>query len=219
MAKDKKSGNKGNTIKGSGKDPAPAMIKIKDLKLNAENPRTITAEQIDKLKQSLAEFTQMLELRPVIVDETMTVLGGNMRIRALKELGYKEVPVSWIRIVEGLSEQQKREFIIKDNVSYGSWDWDMLANQWNYDELEKWGMSEFKNYLGLTDELAKLEAGTFSDHLSKEAKEFAVTFVFPIQEKPYFEEYLKIKGKSGLVDLIVNHVKEEVSPDPGAEDD
>jgi ParB-like chromosome segregation protein Spo0J len=112
-------------------------LNIKDIKLNDHNPRDITPEMFEKLKKSIQEFPQMLETRPLVIDENNVVLGGNMRLRALADLGYKEIPV---QKVEGWSEEQKKEFIVKDNVSYGVWDWELLANSWDAEQLGDWGL-------------------------------------------------------------------------------
>lgn len=82
----------------------------------------------------------MMELRPIVVDENSIVLGGNMRLKALCEIGYKEVPEEWVKNVSDLTEEEKKEFIIKDNVGFGEWDWDELANNWDIQELSDWGM-------------------------------------------------------------------------------
>ena len=112
-------------------------VKIKDVKGNDKNPRYIRDENFRKLVRSIEEFPQMMDIRPIVVNEEMVALGGNMRLRACKEAGMKEVPVI---MVEGLSEKAQREFIIKDNVGYGEWVWEMLANEWDVDELEEWGL-------------------------------------------------------------------------------
>lgn len=115
-----------------------AVIKsVNDLKLNASNPRFIKDENFNKLKKSLKEFPKMLEYRPIIVDENFVVLGGNMRLRAAIELGYKNVPAL---LVTDLTEEQKKELIIKDNVGFGEWDFDMLANEWETEKLSDWGL-------------------------------------------------------------------------------
>ena len=112
-------------------------IKIKDIKPNPNNPRYIKDEKFEKLKQSIQNFPEMLTLKPLVVDEDMILLGGNMRYRALKELGIKEIEVIQ---ANGLTEEQKAEFIIKDNLSFGEWDWDALANEWQNPLLIEWGM-------------------------------------------------------------------------------
>jgi DNA modification methylase len=116
------------------------LIKISQVKSNPNNPRLIKNDKFKKLVKSVQEFPEMLELRPIVVDENMIVLGGNMRLKACIEAGLKEV---WIDIAKGLSEKQKKEFTIKDNVGFGEWEWDMLANEWEQTELEGWGLDGF----------------------------------------------------------------------------
>jgi hypothetical protein len=112
-------------------------VKIGEVKLNDSNPRSISEVNFNKLKKSIKEFPEMLELRPIIVDENMVALGGNMRLAACKELGLKEV---FVHKVIGLTEEQKKEFIIKDNISFGEWDWDMIANEWSINDLTDWSL-------------------------------------------------------------------------------
>lgn len=107
------------------------------LKLNDDNPRYIRDEKFEKLKRSIQSFPQMLDLRPIVVDKDMVVLGGNMRLRACKDLGLDVVP---ILVADDLTEAQKREFIIKDNVGFGEWDWDSLANEWDSEMINEWGL-------------------------------------------------------------------------------
>lgn len=113
------------------------IIDIHKVKLNENNPRLIKDDKFKKLVTSIKEFPQMLKIRPIVVDENLVALGGNMRLMACKELGLKEVPI--IRANE-LTEEQKREFIIKDNVGFGQWDYDKLANEWDEQLLLYWGM-------------------------------------------------------------------------------
>jgi hypothetical protein len=112
-------------------------VNIKKLKPNPANPRTIKDDKFHKLVQSVKAFPEMLELRPIVVNDQLEVLGGNMRLRACIEAGMKEVTI--IRASE-LTEDQQREFIIKDNVGFGEWDMDALANEWDAEELEEWGL-------------------------------------------------------------------------------
>ena len=112
-------------------------VKISDVKTNPKNPRLIKDDKFRKLVKSIQEFPQMLELRPIVVDENNIVLGGNMRLKACKEFGLKEV---FIVRANDLTDEQKDEFIVKDNVGFGEWDWDMLANEWEVDKLEEWGL-------------------------------------------------------------------------------
>ena len=112
-------------------------LKINQLKPNLNNPRIIKESKFKKLVKSIKDFPEMLELRPIIVDEDMTILGGNMRYKASVEAGLKEVNV---KIAKGLTEEQKQEFIVKDNVGFGEWDWSILANEWDNTKLGDWGM-------------------------------------------------------------------------------
>ncbi|QDP62825.1 MAG: putative modification methylase [Prokaryotic dsDNA virus sp.] len=115
---------------------------INDIHLNADNPRLIKDEKFQQLVKSIEEFPEMLELRPIIVDENMVILGGNMRYRASVIAGLTEVPV---KVAKGLSEEQKQEFIIKDNVGFGEWDWDILGNEWNNEKLLEWGLDVWQD--------------------------------------------------------------------------
>lgn len=115
-------------------------MKILDIKANPNNPRLIKDEKFKKLVQSIKEFPKMMALRPMIINADNIVLGGNMRLKALKELGYKEVPDEWIKRAEDLTEDEIRRFIIVDNIGYGEHDWDVLANEWDEKELIEWGL-------------------------------------------------------------------------------
>jgi DNA modification methylase len=112
-------------------------VKISEVKTNPKNPRLIKDDKFKKLVKSIQEFPEMLELRPIVVDENNIVLGGNMRLKACKEAGLKEV---FIVKADNLTEQQKDEFIVKDNVGFGEWDWDSLANEWDTEKLDEWGL-------------------------------------------------------------------------------
>ena len=120
-------------------------VKLSQIKLNPDNPRTISKEKMARLVKSLQEFPEMMELREIVVDETMTVLGGNMRAVALRQAGEKE---ALAKICKGLTAEQKREFIIKDNASFGEWDFDLLANSWDDLPLVEWGLDLPKDWLG-----------------------------------------------------------------------
>jgi hypothetical protein len=112
-------------------------VKLSEVKSNPNNPRLIKDEKFSKLVKSIKEFPKMLEIRPIVVNDEMVVLGGNMRLKACKEAGLKEIPI--IKASD-LTEEQQREFIIKDNVGFGEWDWDIIANEWDVDQLNDWGM-------------------------------------------------------------------------------
>jgi len=128
-------------------------MKITEIKSNPNNPRVIKDHKFEKLKKSISEFPKMMELRPMVINEDNIVLGGNMRLKALKELGYKEVPEEWVKRASDLTEEETRRFIIADNVGFGEHDWEMLANEWNTEELEDWGLEGFP-----FEEVTELEA-------------------------------------------------------------
>jgi hypothetical protein len=111
-------------------------VKINLIKSQPNNPRLIKDDKFKKLVQSLKSFPEMAKVRPIVVNTDMIVLGGNMRLKAMKEAGWKEVP---IEIVDW-DEEKQREFIIKDNIGYGEWDWAMIQNEWDTDQLIEWGM-------------------------------------------------------------------------------
>lgn len=116
------------------------MIKLSKIKPNPNNPRIIKDDKFEKLKKSIKDFPKMMELRPMVINSDNIVLGGNMRLKALKELGYKEVPKEWVKRAEDLTEDEQRQFIIKDNVGFGEHDWEMLQAEWDLSELEDWGL-------------------------------------------------------------------------------
>lgn len=126
-------------------------VKIQEVKNNPSNPRLIKDDKFRKLVKSIQEFPQMLELRPIVVDENNIVLGGNMRLKACKEAGLKDV---FIVKAENLTEEQKQEFIVKDNVGFGEWDWDALANEFDIEQLEDWGLD-----VPINDKIDQLEDG------------------------------------------------------------
>jgi len=112
-------------------------VNVKEVLPNKSNPRIIKDDKFKKLVQSIKDFPQMLEIRPIVVDENNIILGGNMRFKACIEAGLKEV---FIIKANDLTEEQKHEFIVKDNVGFGEWDWDILANEWDTKKLEDWGV-------------------------------------------------------------------------------
>ena len=117
------------------------QIPLSRIKANPKNPRVLRDEKFLKLKKSIQDFPDMLNKRPIIgvtdTDGRIMVLGGNMRLRACQDLKMKEVPVI---LADEWTEEQRREFIIKDNVGFGEWDWDQLANEWDAEDLEDWGL-------------------------------------------------------------------------------
>lgn len=120
-------------------------MKLKDIKPNPNNPRVLRDDKFQKLKQSIQEFPKMLSLRPIVIDENNVVLGGNMRLRALQDLGFTDLDDSCVKYANDLTEEEKKRFIIADNVAFGEWDWETLANDWEVVDLEAWGL-EIPNF-------------------------------------------------------------------------
>lgn len=132
-------------------------IPIEKIKLNKNNPRFIKDEKFYSLVQSIKKFPKMLKLRPIVVNNEMVVLGGNMRLKACKEAGLEKV---WVEKAKELTPEEEREFIIKDNVGFGEWDWDVLANDYDHEELMEWGL-DVPDVTKMPDVPSILETMTF----------------------------------------------------------
>jgi len=129
-------------------------MKLSSLKPNPNNPRLIKDERFVKLVQSIKDFPKMMELRPMVIDKDNIVLGGNMRLKAIQELGMKEIPDDWVKKASELTEEEKKRFVITDNNSFGEYDWDIIANEWGDLPIEDWGVDLH---------LPKDDADSFSD--------------------------------------------------------
>ena len=136
-------------------------VHISKIQENKKNPRVIKGYKFEKLVKSIKDFPKMMELRPIIVNEQNIILGGNMRYKAAVEAGLKEV---FIVQAKDLTEKQQEEFIIKDNSSFGEWDWDLLANEWEVKELSEWGLDLPKIYFD-EDKEPDIDKDIFSDQL------------------------------------------------------
>ncbi|GAA4362177.1 hypothetical protein GCM10023185_29860 [Hymenobacter saemangeumensis] len=160
------------------------LVPIEQVRLNEQNPRLIQDNRFEQLVQSLVDFPQMLHLRPIVVDENYVALGGNMRLHAALRLGYKEVPIV---MATGLTEHQKREFVIKDNASFGEWDWNILANEWSDEPLGAWGLDLPKDWLEqpsvTVDNGGAGEDGTANFDFSGEPKACTLTIKFESPEQ------------------------------------
>ena len=144
-------------------------VKTNTIKSNPANPRIIKNQKFKDLVESMRGFPEMLEKRAIVVDEDMMILGGNMRFKAWKETGFKDV---WIDIAEGWTQAQKDEFTIKDNAHSGEWDWDLLANGWNPKELKDWGIDvwqpeEAVDYSILEDDDLSIELEDMKSNVRK----------------------------------------------------
>jgi DNA modification methylase len=116
------------------------QVKLSTIHINPNNPRLIKDDRFKKLCKSIEEFPKMMKLRPIIVDADGMILGGNMRFKALRELKYKDIPDAWVKRADELTTEEKQRFIIEDNVPFGEWDWDQLANEWDAELLSEWGV-------------------------------------------------------------------------------
>lgn len=143
----------------------------------------------------------MMELRPIIIDNDNMILGGNMRLRALKELGYKDIPSGWVKRADELTEDEKRRFVIADNVGFGEWDFDMLANEWDSMELQEWGL-EVPVALSFEDKNQEIDTDGFSDMM---------TLKIELSENDYKEATDQLKAIStNLGDALMNILRGNV---------
>jgi ParB-like chromosome segregation protein Spo0J len=183
-------------------------VKIGSIKTNPNNPRVIKDDKFKKLVQSVEDFPQMLDIRPIVVNDEMIVLGGNMRLKACIEAGIKEVSI--IKASELTSEQQN-EFIIKDNVGFGEWNWDDLANDWDAEKLTEWGLDVWQeptnvDYSILDEEDVEAQLNEMTSGVKK-----AIQIEFEAEH--YEEAYALVKfwrEKGGYVGgMIMEYLKEE----------
>ena len=186
-------------------------VLIKEVKPNAVNPRYIKDYKFKKLVKSIKSFPEMLEKRPIVVDENMIVLGGNMRLKASIEAGVKEV---WIDVAEGWSEEQKKEFIIKDNVGFGEWDWDILANEWNKFEIEDWGLSLpiFQDNLSNNDDYKGLNPDLeLESFMNSEIKRLYLVYDSDTFEKVvnWFNKKIKESNLNDYSEYILKLIEDE----------
>ena len=184
------------------------IVKTKDIIANENNPRVIKDDKFRKLVQSIKDFPQMLNLRPIVVNDEMVVLGGNMRLRAVQEVGLKEVAI--IKASD-LTEEQQKEFIIKDNVGFGEWDWDVLANEWEPELLTEWGLDVWQqpvevDYSLLDEEDLSEELSDMADGVKK-----AIQIEFEPDHYDEATEVVKFWRERGayLGYMILQFLKEE----------
>ena len=166
--------------------------KIKDIKTNPNNPRYIKDDKFNKLVQSIKELPEMLQLRPIVVNDDMIVLGGNMRLKACQKAGLKEVPI--IKASD-LTPEQQEEFIIKDNVGFGSWDWDILANEWDTEKLESWGLEVFFN--------EDIDLDSFFEDSNEDEKEAVNKIILEYSEDDYNKIVEKLDSLEGSKEQII----------------
>lgn len=147
-------------------------VNISDLVVNPNNPRFITDDKFEMLVKSIKDFPEMLEIRPIVVNKSMVILGGNMRYKACKEAGITEVPII---VAENLTEEQEKEFLIKDNVSGGEWDFDVLNQEWDSQSLKDWGVKSFDFDGAFSPELTPdtVYSDITKEEIQKEAEKLA----------------------------------------------
>ena len=191
-------------------------IKLYKIKSNPDNPRLIKDDKFHKLVKSIKEFPEMLKIRPIVVNEEMVVLGGNMRLKACKEAGLKEV---YILKADELTEQQQREFIVKDNVGFGEWDWDALGNEWNSVQLEDWGMDNWQNMddIETSDDFSlpdgdkepfQQQTYTLADQQAEQIKN-AIADIKKTEEYKYVETFGNENGNGNALYLIISQWAEQ----------
>ena len=163
------------------------MIKLKDLKPNQKNPRFIRDSKFIQLKESIDGFPKGLKYRPIIIDEDNVIIGGNMRHKALVELGYKEIPEEWVMMEDEFTEEERRRFVIVDNLGFGEWDYDMLGNEWDTEELGTWGMDVWQPQEEDSFEPNFNPESTYSDvtaeEIEKQAQKLAIQMLKEKQGK------------------------------------
>jgi len=174
-------------------------VKITEVIANPNNPRLIKDEKFKKLVKSIQDFPDMLNVRPIVVNKDMVVLGGNMRLKAIKEAGLKEVPII---IADNLTEEQQREFLIKDNVSGGEWDWSLLS-EWDSEQLEEWGLQIY----GFEDNMTNNEGYEGLDQLSKLDKFLSAELkrMFLVYDNETFENVIEWFNKQQAKHELENH--------------
>jgi len=175
------------------------VVKISEVKVNPNNPRLIKDDKFKKLVQSVKDFPEMLKIRPIVVNKDMIILGGNMRFKACKEAGLKEVPI----IITDLTEEQQKEFLIKDNVSGGEWDWDILANEWESEQLNEWGLDvwEAAPDVDYSDKNKELSFNDFED------QKYTIKLEFTEDDFNFVKDKLQQLGQSPekiLYDALVS---------------
>ena len=183
-------------------------VKITEIFSNPNNPRSIRKDKFEKLVKSINEFPEMLQLRPIVVNSDMHILGGNMRFKACEELGLKEV---YIIKAENLTDKQVQQFVIKDNVGFGEWDWDILANAWDTKELKDWGMDVWQPEEEV--DYSILEGDDLSDDLSdmKSGVRKAIQIEFQLEHYEEASDLVRFWRKKGayIGGMIMEYLKEE----------
>jgi len=168
-------------------------LQIKDIVPNKDNPRIIRDDKYLKLKKSIQDYPEMITIRPLVINEENIILGGNMRYKVMTDLGYTELPV--IQVI-GLSKEKQNEFIIKDNINYGEWNWQtLLTDEWDTTLLDAWGI-EFPEWKGMDELDFDLDNLKEKEKLPKE--------LFTLKSKLDKEDYNTIVNELMDIDKDIN---------------
>lgn len=193
------------------------ILPISKIKNNPNNPRLVKDDKFDKLVKSIKTFPEMLKIRPIVVNKDFIVLGGNMRLKACREAGLKEIPIIQ---ASQLTEDQQREFIIKDNVGFGEWDWEMISAEWDVDKVEEWGLDsigfeinteDFDDSFSLPDgdkEPFQQQTYTLADAQAKQIKN-AISDIKKTEEYKYVETFGNENSNGNALYLIVSQWVEQ----------
>ncbi len=192
-----------------------ATVALSELALNKgqiqdvpKNPRFIKDERYAALKKSIEDDPEMLDLRELVAYDNggeLVIIMGNMRYRAMKELGLKEAPVKILP--KDTPAKKLRAYIQKDNIAFGQNDWDLLGNEWDTEELQDFGLEcDFLNPSNFDDAdvFDDLEEGAFINKIGEESEVFSITFNFPKEHEEEIINYVNETGKPAIVDMIVN---------------
>lgn len=170
-------------------------MKLSKIKSNPKNPRIIKDDKFKKLVQSIKDFPEMMSKRPIIcvtdVDGSIYPLGGNMRLKAIQELGYKDIPDNWIMLADEWTQEKRQEFVIKDNVGFGEWDWDDLANNWDAENLGDWGLDVWQKPVDI--DYSILDEAELSNEINDMANGVMKAIQIEFEPDHYQEAYDIIK--------------------------
>jgi len=185
------------------------LMKLNKIKMNPNNPRVIKDDKFQKLVKSLKELPEMMNVRPVVVNEDLIVLGGNMRLKAMREAGWTEAPV----MVVDWNEEKQRQFIIKDNIGFGEWDWGMITSQWNTEDLEEWGLDVWEPEASADYTL--LDDDGSDDQLEEMASGVKKAIQIEFDPEDYEEAYALVKffreQGENVGKMILDYLKNEKS--------
>jgi len=180
--------------------PTADTVSLSTLKLNPNNPRIIKDHRFRALCKSLSEFSKGMELKPIIVDDTNMILAGNMRYRALQELGHKEVPASWVRKADQLTDIEKKRFVLIDNEAFGETDFEILANEWDLELATDWGIS-IPGFGGTLEEHAERQ-----ERVNNEILQYNIVFNDQSEYERFIAWVRKLKNATSDPDATISQL-------------